>query len=210
MKRLVVDPLLLFAVVLALLPQRRALPAAAAAAKATAEHDLKPQIPVNIYVYSPIGKRDPFQNQAVKQQGFGRTPPNPGRVRTPLEKWGLDQLKLSLTVTGTATPVAMVEDPEHRGWPVRIGDFIGQNGGKVTGIHREEIVVTETITDHSTGRIYPQNVRLAVPVGEESRPGEPTGLHPGFMDIPPSYKPQPRYDLRHQPPGGNQGDSREL
>jgi Tfp pilus assembly protein PilP len=50
---------------------------------------------------------------------------------------------------------------------VRLGDFIGQNGGKVTGIHRDEVVVTETITDHSTGRVYPQNVKLAVPVTRE-------------------------------------------
>ena len=148
-------------------PPRRAPPAAAAAPKATAEDDLKAQVPANIYVYSPIGKRDPFQNTSVKLTAFGRTPGNPGRVKTPLEKWGLDQLRLSLTVTGTATPMAMVEDPDHRGWPVRIGDFIGQNGGKVTGIHRDEIVVTETITDHSTGRVYPQNVKLTVPVSRD-------------------------------------------
>jgi type IV pilus assembly protein PilP len=148
-------------------PPRRTAPATTTAPKPVADEDLKAQLPANIYVYSPIGKRDPFQNQSVKQTGFGRAASNPGRVKTPLEKWGLDQLKLSLTVTGTATPMAMVEDPDHRGWPVRIGDFIGQNGGKVTGIHRDEIVVTETITDHSTGRVYPQNVKLSVPVSRE-------------------------------------------
>ena len=147
-------------------PPRRAAPAAAAAPKPVTDDDLKNQVPATIYVYSPIGKRDPFQNQSVAQ-GFGRANVNPGRLKTPLEKWPLDQLKLSMTVTGTATPLAMVEDPEHRGWPVRLGDFIGHNGGKVTGIHRDDIVVTETITDHSTGRVYPQNVKLAVPVTKE-------------------------------------------
>jgi type IV pilus assembly protein PilP len=150
-------------------PPRRAAPPAAAVARPVTDDEINPQIPANIYVYSPIGKRDPFQNQSVVQQGFGRSSANPGRLKTPLEKWPLDQLKLSLTVTGTATPMAMVEDPERRGWPVRIGDFIGQNGGKVTGIHRDEIVVTETITDHSTGRVYPQNVKLAVPVTAEEQ-----------------------------------------
>jgi type IV pilus assembly protein PilP len=150
-------------------PPRRAAPPAAAVARPVTDDEINPQIPANIYVYSPIGKRDPFQNQSVVQQGFGRSSANPGRLKTPLEKWPLDQLKLSLTVTGTATPMAMVEDPERRGWPVRIGDFIGQNGGKVTGIHRDEIVVTETITDHSTGRVYPQNVKLVVPVTAEEQ-----------------------------------------
>jgi type IV pilus assembly protein PilP len=144
-------------------PPRRTAPVAAAAPKPVTDDEIKPVVPANIYVYSPIGKRDPFQNTTVPQ-GFGRPAQNPGRVKTPLEKWGLDQLRLSMTVTGTATPLAMVEDPDHRGWPVRLGDFIGQNGGKVTGIHRDEVVITETITDHSTGRVYPQNVKLTVPV----------------------------------------------
>jgi type IV pilus assembly protein PilP len=144
-------------------PPRRTAPVAAAAPKPVTDDDIKPLVPTNIYVYSPIGKRDPFQNLSVPQ-GFGRAAPNPGRAKMPLEKWGLDQLRLSMTVTGTATPLAMVEDPDHRGWPVRLGDFIGQNGGKVTGIHRDEVVITETITDHSTGRVYPQNVKLTVPI----------------------------------------------
>lgn len=145
-------------------PPRRAPPPPPAAAKPV-EDDTKPVAPTSIYVYSPIGKRDPFQNQ-VAATGLGHLELK-GRTKTPLEKWGLDQLKLSLTVTGTATPLAMVEDPDHRGWTVRLGDFIGQNGGKVTGIHRDEIIVTETITDHSTGRVYPQNVKLTVPVTKE-------------------------------------------
>lgn len=143
-------------------PRRAAAPAAPVAPKPM-EDELKPVAPTNIYVYSPIGKRDPFQNMVATQAGVTHLEVK-GRAKTPLEKWALDQLKLSLTVTGTATPIAMVEDPEHRGWTVRLGDFIGQNGGKVTGIHRDEIIVTETITDHSTGRVYPQNVKLSVPV----------------------------------------------
>jgi type IV pilus assembly protein PilP len=158
-------------------PAKRAAPAPAAAPKPVTDDDVKPLVPTNIYVYTPIGKRDPFQNTSVQQQGFGRVN-NPGRVKTPLEKWALDQLRLSMTVTGTATPLAMVEDPDHRGWPVRLGDFIGQNGGKVTGIHRDEVVVTETITDHSTGRVYPQNVKLVVPVTREEE-RDMKALHDG-------------------------------
>ena len=145
-------------------PPRRATPPAPVAPKPV-EDDTKPVAPTSIYVYSPIGKRDPFQNVAVQQTGVGHIEVR-GRNKTPLEKWGLDQLKLALTVTGTATPMAMVEDPEHRGWSVRLGDFIGQNGGKVTGIHKDEIIVTETITDHSTGRVYPQNVKLSVEISK--------------------------------------------
>ena len=146
-------------------PPRRVPPPAPVAPKPV-EDDTKPLAPTAIYVYSPIGKRDPFQNTATQQVGLAHVEVK-GRNKTPLEKWGLDQLKLALTVTGTATPLAMVEDPDHRGWTVRLGDFIGQNGGKVTGIHKDEIIVTETITDHATGRVYPQNVKLQVLVSKD-------------------------------------------
>jgi type IV pilus assembly protein PilP len=138
-------------------PKKAAAPAAQAV-KPT--EDEAPAQPSTMYVYSPVGKRDPFQNV------FGATQSAPvrveGRKPTPLQRWSLDQLRLSLTVTGTSSPMAMLEDPENRGWPVRLGDFVGKNWGKVTSIQRDAIVVTETITDHSTGRVYPQNIKLTV------------------------------------------------
>ncbi|HUJ24736.1 MAG TPA: pilus assembly protein PilP [Myxococcales bacterium] len=146
-------------------PPRRATPPPTAP-KPVTDDEVKPVEATNIYVYSPIGKRDPFQNTNVVATGISHLV-NRGRTKTPLEKWPLDALKLSMTVTGTASPLAMVEDPEHRGWTVHLGDFIGQNGGKVTGIHRDEVIVTETITDHSTGRVYPQNVKLSVPISKD-------------------------------------------
>ena len=146
-------------------PPRRA-PAPPAAAK-PAEEDASAQQPQSMYVYSPVGKRDPFQNilgarEAVPVRVEGRKP-------TPLQRWSLDQLRLALTVTGTASPMAMLEDPENRGWPVRLGDFVGKNWGKVTSIQRDQIVVTETITDNSTGRVYPQNIKLVVPESKEEQ-----------------------------------------
>ena len=144
-------------------PRRAAQPPAPV--KPMEDESVVPKAPTNIYVYSPIGKRDPFQN-VFAAAGVSALRPT-GHKQGPLEKWPLDQLKLEMTVTGTSTPLAMVEDPNHRGWPVRLGDFIGQNGGKVTGIHRTDVVITETITDHSTGRVYPQSVKLEVPVDKE-------------------------------------------
>ncbi len=114
-----------------------------------------------IYVYTPIGKRDPFQNVfAIKDVS---KPRQPGRKPTALQKWSLDQLKLAMTMTGTSSPMAMIEDPEGRGHTVHVGDFLGQNWGKVTAIKRDELVVTETITDHATGRVYPNNLTLKIP-----------------------------------------------
>jgi type IV pilus assembly protein PilP len=122
--------------------------------------DDKPAVAQSIYVYSPVGKRDPFQNVFMVKEV---TPVKvPGAKPTPLQKWSLDRLKLVMTMTGTSSPLAMVEDPEGRGWSVRIGTFVGQNWGKVTSIQRDQIIITETITDHATGRVYPQALPLKV------------------------------------------------
>jgi type IV pilus assembly protein PilP len=146
-------------------PPRRSAPPAPATKPS--EEEAAAQQPATMYVYSPIGKRDPFQNV------FGVREATPvrveGRKPTPLQRWSLDQLRLSLTVTGTSSPMAMLEDPESRGWPVRLGDFVGKNWGKVTLIQRDAIVVTETITDHTTGRVYPQNIKLTVPESQDEQ-----------------------------------------
>ena len=141
-------------------PPRRALPPPPPPKFAEDESATKVQ-PQTIYVYTPIGKRDPFQNvYAVKEVTAVKVP---GRKPTPLQRWSLDQLRLSMAMTGTSSPMAMVEDPEGRGWPVRLGDFVGQNWGKVTSIQKDQIVVTETITDHATGRVYPSNIPIKMP-----------------------------------------------
>jgi type IV pilus assembly protein PilP len=168
---------------------RRATPVAPAAKPADDTDTAQQQ--QTMYVYSPIGKRDPFQNVYGAREEGARLRPE-GRRATPLQKWSLDQLRLALTVTGTASPMAMLEDPEMRGWPVRIGDFVGKNWGKVTSIQRDQIVVTETITDRNTGRVYPQNITIQVPQskdeqadlkalreGEEMVPSPQTAPSPG-------------------------------
>jgi type IV pilus assembly protein PilP len=141
-------------------PPRRALPPPPPPKFTDDDAATKVQ-PQTIYVYTPIGKRDPFQNVfAVKEVTAVKVP---GRKPTPLQRWSLDQLRLSMAMTGTSSPMAMVEDPEGRGWPVRLGDFVGQNWGKVTSIQKDQIVVTETITDHATGRVYPSNIPIKMP-----------------------------------------------
>lgn len=141
-------------------PPRRALPPPPPV-KLAEDDAAANQQPQTIYVYTPIGKRDPFQNvYAVKEVTQVKMP---GRKPTPLQRWSLDQLKLTMAMTGTSTPLAMLEDPDGRGWPVRLGDFVGQNWGKVTSIQKDQIVVTETITDHATGRVYPSNIPIKMP-----------------------------------------------
>lgn len=145
-------------------PPQRPRPAASAAPVIKEETKVAPTA---IYVYTPIGKRDPFQNLYQMKELTPLTPVN--HPKTPLEKWSIDQLRLAMTVTGTSTPFAVVEDPNGRGWTIRDGDWVGQHAGKVTAIQRDQVVITETITDHATGRVYPSNILLKVPKDESEK-----------------------------------------
>lgn len=124
-----------------------------------------------LYVYSPVGKRDPFRDLlttgtksiSVRPEGLGN------RKLTPLQRFEIDQLNLKFTVTGTSSPMAMVMDPTSRGHSVRIGDFIGKNWGKVSHIGREELTITETIADQQTGRVYPVYIPMRMPKSDEEK-----------------------------------------
>ena len=77
---------------------------------------------------NPLGKRDPFRSPL----GESQTRPEGSQVCSePLCQWDLDQLKLVAVVTGDANPLAMVEDPQTRGYIIHRGTRVGKQGGQV-------------------------------------------------------------------------------
>ncbi|MCF8124837.1 MAG: pilus assembly protein PilP [Desulfotignum sp.] len=71
----------------------------------------------------------------------------PLRVLTPLEKMDLSQIKLVAVVITDSRKIAMVEEPTGKGYEVKIGTYMGKNGGQVVDITFESIVVKEKVTD---------------------------------------------------------------
>ncbi len=98
------------------------------------------------YVYSPIGKRDPFRSPFLDLVAMEEARDRAERL-TPLQKWDLDQLTVRAIISATADPMAMVLDPEGHGHVVRRGVLIGRNWGRVTAIRRECLVITEQMRD---------------------------------------------------------------
>jgi Tfp pilus assembly protein PilP len=105
-----------------------------------------------LYVYSPVDKRDPFKAPKLRQDD---------RPPTPLWEWPVDQFSLKITVTGTASPTAVIQDPGSRAWLVRIGDYVGNNSGKVTSIERDRMFVTEII-EGAGGRLFRKLLKLEI------------------------------------------------
>ena len=119
------------------------------------------------YTYNAVNRRDPFktyfdelsQNEQQDQANL-----------TELQKIDLDKLKLVAVVVGTATPMAMVEDPAGRGHTVKIGTLVGKRLGQVKHIRRGEIVVQEEFRDF-TGKRIPQLKELKLDTdGSGARP----------------------------------------
>ena len=102
--------------------------------------------------YSEEGRVDPFApflrrtepetDEEETEEPIRRVP------RTPLERIGLGQLQLTAVIMGEPEAhLAMVEDPRGRGYVVRQGTYIGENGGRVSTIESNRIVVEEPHRD---------------------------------------------------------------
>lgn len=101
------------------------------------------------YSYDAVNRRDPFKTyfdelvlEEQEQENL-----------TELQRFELDKLKLVAVVVGTATPMAMVEDPSGKGHTVKIGTLVGKRFGQVKHIRRGEIVVQEEFRDFTGKRI---------------------------------------------------------
>ncbi|MGC8928013.1 MAG: pilus assembly protein PilP [Myxococcota bacterium] len=129
----------------------------------TAEVDagtLDAQVEEENYVYTPVGKRDPFRPyfldiKAVKKE-------EKGAPLTELETFDLEQLRLTSIISGIEQPMAMVEDPTGKGHTIVVGTPIGKNGGRVARIKRDEVIVEEEYID-SEGKRIVSKVILRIP-----------------------------------------------
>lgn len=113
------------------------------------------------YTYNALNRRDPFKTYFDELSTIDPQDQN----LTELQKVELDKLTLVAVVVGTATPMAMVEDPSGRGHTVKIGTLIGKRLGQVKHIRRGEIIVQEEFRDF-TGKRIPQLKELKL---EEER-----------------------------------------
>jgi type IV pilus assembly protein PilP len=122
------------------------------------------------YVYTPIGKRDPFRSPLLDMVG-GPSQQGPNNCQSPLCRYDLDQFKLVGIVSGMSNPVAMVEDPKGKGWLLQRGTQIGRNSGKVTAIRPQSVVVTEIV--RTTGKPIQNPIEMKMPVTKDTTGDEP-------------------------------------
>ena len=94
------------------------------------------------YVYSPIGKRDPFRSYTLPTDR-----PSPPPWCGELCRYALSELRLVAIIWGTAKPRALLETPDGRGHIVTRRQPVGRYGGRVAQIDKRGVVIAEEYRD---------------------------------------------------------------
>lgn len=125
--------------------------------------------PYEPFVYEAGGRRDPFlpllqgREEALAGSGGqgGAIRPDLNRPKEPLEEFPLDSLRMVGTITMNKRAYALIKAPDAVVHRVSVGDHLGQNYGKITGISETEVVLMEIISDGFGGFVQrPATVAL--------------------------------------------------
>ena len=106
------------------------------------------------YKYEGLTGRDPFRQsntegaEQVAQANTGSGPrPDLQRTREYLERFELDTLTMVGTFEKESSEWALVQDPDGVVHRVSVGNYLGQNHGKVGSISNDEVYLSEFIAD---------------------------------------------------------------
>lgn len=127
---------------------------------ATAHKGKKPKIeplptikPIESFSYNAQGTRNPFNRQNLKPRRVAAvasgTGPNTNRRREPLEQYPLDSLVMVGTLFRENDPRVIIKTPKGAVQTATIGNYLGQNYGKIVSITEREVRVKEQVLNSS-------------------------------------------------------------
>lgn len=93
--------------------------------------------------YNVGNLRDPFSRQNLQMLNQ----PDLNRIRGPLEQAALDSIKMVGTVLKNNNYWAILRTADGKIYTVKIGDYVGQNFGKIIKIEANQLQILETISD---------------------------------------------------------------
>jgi Tfp pilus assembly protein PilP len=106
-----------------------------------------PEEKQEVSVYRPKSDRDPFKSfVSTRMETVARTQKTP-RIKTPLQRYSLDQLKVVGIIAGGTMSKALLEDDGGKGYVVSAGEAVGSEGGKITSIQKDRIIIESTYRD---------------------------------------------------------------
>lgn len=114
--------------------------------KKTAAQPIEPLPALQIidkFSYSASNKRDPFTK--VVERNYNGIRPDMNRPKETLENYSLDSLKMVGILTEQNKTWGIIMAPDNSVYRVALGNYVGQNFGRVTAVMPTEIKILETI-----------------------------------------------------------------
>ncbi|MGQ9658616.1 MAG: pilus assembly protein PilP [Thermochromatium sp.] len=107
--------------------------------------------PIETFVYEPGERRDPFQSdvQSEPEPEVTESGPAPdlNRPREELESYPLDSLRMVGTLEQNDMRWALVRTKEGIVHLVTVGNYLGQNHGRIVAIDLDAIQLNEIVSD---------------------------------------------------------------
>jgi type IV pilus assembly protein PilP len=107
--------------------------------------DVNPPVP-----YDSADLQSPFSNAKIltSEVATDKTAPAQDRPKQPLEGFPLEDLKVTGVIIDGKVPYALIQPPApNKPKHVRIGEYVGQNFGRVIAITKDGMTVAETVKD---------------------------------------------------------------
>jgi len=110
--------------------------------------------PYESFAYQAIDLRDPFTETSFSPQEAIPTEvtsngikPDFDRPKEPLEEFPLDSLRMVGTLEQNSQNWALINDTDGTIHRVQLGNYAGQNHGKITRVSEFEVELTEIVPD---------------------------------------------------------------
>ncbi len=99
------------------------------------------------FSYGAFDLSDPFKPRKLTTGGGGGVQPDFARPREPLETFSLETLTMVGVLAQQGVTHAVVRTPENAIYHVRVGNYMGQNFGRITQIRETEVTLRENVQD---------------------------------------------------------------
>lgn len=114
--------------------------------------------PYETFYYSAVTEQDPFKmfdGATISQTADDKLADSPLKDRNPeaLEQYPLDTLRYVGQLTADGKEWAIITSPDMIVHRVKVGNYLGQNYGRIIAIQEDKILITETISDDYRGWI---------------------------------------------------------
>jgi type IV pilus assembly protein PilP len=97
--------------------------------------------------YRLQSERDPFLSFVATRTPVAVSSVKTPDIKTPLQRYSLDQLKVVGIISGGELRKALLEDDVGKGYVVSAGDAVGSEGGRIAAIQKDRIIIESTYRD---------------------------------------------------------------